>query len=129
MNRRILIDTHVLLWWLAGSNSLGKEAYKLIEEPRNSIYVSAASFWEIAIKQQKGLLQVPDNLDSIILEEGFLPLPIKLSHGAVAGKLPLFHKDPFDRMLVAQANLENMKLMSKDGQLSQYDVRMISAVD
>lgn len=73
------------------------------------------------------MLQVPDNMDVIVSDEGMLHLPIKLTHGTEAGLLPLHHKDSFDRMLIAQANIENMELMSKDSLFSQYDVRLISA--
>ena len=125
--RRLLLDTHALLWWLAGDSRLGPQAAAVIADPHNEIYVSAASTWEISIKVAIGKLQAPDNMSSIIEEEGFSPLPISPYHGDQAGQLPDHHKDPFDRMLVAQAQAEGLILMTQDQAVMQYPVRTMAA--
>lgn len=125
--KRILIDTHVLLWWLNGDSALGERAKTIIANEDNDIYVSAATAWEIAIKRKKGLLVVPDDIDAIIVEAGFKALPISIFHGEQAGELPLHHSDPFDRMLIAQAQAEGLQLMTKDSQFPHYGISLISA--
>jgi PIN domain nuclease of toxin-antitoxin system len=126
--KRVLLDTHVLLWWLSGDQSLGKESTETISNQDNDIFISAASVWEIAIKKKKGLLEAPDNFDSIILEEGFKHLPITSYHAEQAGELDLHHRDPFDRMLVAQAQAEGLILMTNDSEIPKYSVRIINAI-
>lgn len=125
--RRLLIDTHVLLWWLIDAPSLGESARNLIREPRNSVYVSAVSLWEISIKRSLGKLRAPLGMNGLIEEEGFLPLAITLFHGEQAGELPALHRDPFDRMLVAQAQAEGLEIVTADRQLARYGVRTIDA--
>jgi PIN domain nuclease of toxin-antitoxin system len=125
--RKILIDTHVLLWWLSDNNSLGATAKKIIADSRNQIYVSAATSWEISIKKKKGLLQAPNDIDSIVEDEGFLKLPISLFHGEQAGELEEIHRDPFDRMLIAQSKSEGMEFLTSDGIIRKYNVRLIDA--
>lgn len=124
--KRILLDTHTLLWWLSGDPLLGKNALEIISNQENDIFVSAATTWEIAIKKTKGLLEAPDNFDAIIVDEGFKHLPISLYHGEQAGGLPLHHKDPFDRMLVAQAQAEGLILMTNDCEISKYGINTIN---
>ena len=85
--RKILIDTHVLLWWLSDDDSLGKVSRELMANPRNMIFVSSVTSWEIAIKKKKGLLVAPDNIDGVVEDEGFSKLPISLFHGEQAGSL------------------------------------------
>ena len=125
--KRVLLDTHVLLWWLNGDSALGERAKAIIANVENDIYVSAATAWEIAIKRKKGLLVVPDDLDAIIVEAGFKALPISIFHSGQAGDLPLHHSDPFDRMLIAQAQAEGLQLMTKDSQFPHYGISLISA--
>lgn len=125
--RRLLIDTHVLLWWLVDDPSLGVTARSLIREPRNFIHVSAASLWEIAIKRSLGKLRAPEGMNGLIEQEGFLPLDISLFHGERAGDLPLLHRDPFDRMLVAQAQAEGLDIITADSRIGQYGVRTVDA--
>ncbi|WP_242525506.1 type II toxin-antitoxin system VapC family toxin [Pseudomonas fluorescens] len=121
------MDTHALLWWLFDDTSLGAEARLLIGEPRNQILVSAASIWEISIKQAKGMLKVPEDLEALVEDEGFTKLPISLFHGQQAGKLPEIHRDPFDRMLIAQAQAEGLELVTADGIIPRYGIRVVSA--
>lgn len=122
-----MLDTHVFLWWLADHSSLGPHARAIIAEPRNDVRVSAASIWEIGIKRHKGLLDAPDDLEALVEDEGFGKLPISLFHAQQAASLPAIHRDPFDRMLVAQAQAEGLELLTADGTLPQYAVRIISA--
>ncbi|CAI8989043.1 Type II toxin-antitoxin system VapC family toxin [Pseudomonas sp. IT-P44] len=125
--RRLLLDTHAFLWWLSDDPSLGADARQMIGEPRNQVLVSAASIWEISIKQAKGMLEAPEDLEALVEDEGFTKLPISLFHGQQAGKLPEIHRDPFDRMLIAQAQAEGLELVTADGIIPQYGVRVVSA--
>lgn len=125
--KRLLLDTHTLLWWLSDSPSLGASAREAIMQPRNEIYISAASTWEISIKRALGKLEAPDDMDSIVEEEGMLKLPITLFHGEQAGSLPDIHKDPFDRMLIAQAQAEGLAIVTADSVFQQYNIRLMAA--
>lgn len=125
--RRLLLDTHAFLWWLSDDPALGADVRQMIGEPRNQVLVSAASIWEISIKQAKGMLEAPEDLEALVEDEGFTKLPISLFHGQQAGKLPEIHRDPFDRMLIAQAQAEGLELVTADGIIPQYGVRVVSA--
>jgi PIN domain nuclease of toxin-antitoxin system len=125
--RRLLLDTHALLWWLADDPRLGPHARQLIQDERNEVFVSAASAWEISIKKAMGKLKAPDDLDGIVEEEGFDTLPISFFHGERAGELPPLHRDPFDRMLVAQAQAEGLDLVTGDAMLGRYGVKVVDA--
>lgn len=120
---RLLLDTHAFLWWLADEPRLGASARKRIAEPANSVFVSAATGWEIGIKRALGKLQAPDGLDALVEEEGFAHLPVTFFHGEQAGALPQHHRDPFDRMLVAQAQAEGLVLVTRDPQIKTYGIR------
>ena len=122
--QRCLLDTHVLLWWLSDDLQLGERARQMIRDPRNQIFVSAASTWEISIKSALGKLDVPADIDSVVEDEGFSKLPISLYHGQLAGQLPSIHRDPFDRMLIAQAQSEGLILMTADETIPQYKLRV-----
>ena len=98
----LLLDTHVVLWWLTDAPELGDDLKQQLDhEP--AVYLSPATVWEITIKQSVGKLTDPENLPEIVVDAGFRPLPITAEHAVVAGRLPLLHRDPFDRMLIAQA--------------------------
>lgn len=135
--KKILLDTHVFLWWIDNEkhNLLGPKAKKEIIYPHNDIYVSAATAWEIAIKVSLGALSAPSDIDQIVEDKGFTKLPITLFHGQQAGSLPFMkhrdsqrdHKDPFDRMLIAQAQAEGMHLMTRDEVFREYSVRLLDA--
>src|ERR1700733_9898578 len=112
----LLLDTHVLLWWLAGSNRLSQAARKTIVEGP-AVYVSAASAWEISAKVSKGKLAFTGDLEAQLLENGFRPLAVSISHVLAAGALPPHHGDPFDRMLIAQARVESLTLLTGDSRL------------
>jgi PIN domain nuclease of toxin-antitoxin system len=123
---RLLLDTHVLLWWLADDPALSKQARALIaNEPE--VFASAASAWEIAIKRALGKLEAPEDLLPALEAEGIRRLPIDFEHAAVAGALPRHHDDPFDRMLVAQAQQEGLTLLTSDVRILQYAVTILPA--
>ena len=125
---RILLDTHALLWWLSDDESIGEKARSQIADPENIIVVSAASLWEIAIKQ--GLGKVVADLAEIereIAHQGMMRMGIEADHLIELVALPNHHRDPFDRMLVAQARAEDMLLMTADTQIAAYSVDRIAA--
>lgn len=124
---RLLLDTHVFLWWLADARELGPKARRAIADPGNEVLLSAASIWEIGIKKALGKLRAPERLDRIAEESGFVGLPITLAHAEAAAALPPHHRDPFDRMLVAQAQIENVTIVTQDPQLSLYKTRIVAA--
>jgi PIN domain nuclease of toxin-antitoxin system len=123
---RLLLDTHTFLWWLAGESALSAAARKAIADEKNTILVSAASAWEIATKYRIGKLpgvaSIVGNLGETITDQGFTALPISLQHGQVAGTLPGTHRDPFDRILVAQALLEKLILVSNERPFDRFGV-------
>lgn len=123
--RRLLLDTQVLLWWLVDDPRLGATTRAMIGDPRNTVFASAASAWQMSIKAQLGKLEVPDDLESVLEAEGFESLPITFFHGERAGALPPLHRDPFDRMLVAQAQAEGLDLVSGDTMVRRYGVRVL----
>ena len=125
--RRLLLDTHAFLWWLADDPQLGTNARQLIEEGSNIVYISAVSAWEISIKKSLGKLEAPDDLGQILGQEGFEELPITFFHGERAGELPPIHRDPFDRMLVAQAQAEGLDIVTRDENIPKYGIKTIAA--
>jgi len=127
--KRLLLDTHVLLWWLADDPKLGTNARELISNANNEIYVSAASSWEISIKKRNGKLTGPDNIDRVVEQERFNKLPISLIHGEAAGQLPDHHKDPFDRMLIAQALKEKLTILTTDEKIQHYDAAVVMVTE
>jgi PIN domain nuclease of toxin-antitoxin system len=118
---RLLLDTHVVLWWLADDATLSAEIKDTIDTEAE-VFVSAASVWEIAIKQALGKLTAPSDLLDILDRSGLIELPIRNRHATEASRLPLLHRDPFDRMLVAQARSEGLILLSRDANVHRYDV-------
>ena len=126
---RLLLDTHTFIWWAAGHPSLPGSARKRISESQDPIFVSAASAWEMAIKVSLGRLASAADLisdfEGSLRAEYFLSLPITAEHGIRAGLLPAPHKDPFDRMLIAQAQAENLAIVSNDEIFDQYGIRRL----
>ncbi len=118
-----LLDTHAFLWWLSDDARLPKGVRDAIKAPDNEIYVSAVSGWEIAIKRALGKLDAPPDLVSLLVEEGFQELPISFAQGERAGQLPPIHRDPFDRMLIAQSQAHSLILLTGDDDIPRYDVR------
>ncbi len=125
----LLLDTHAFLWWLAGDHALSVPARTAIEDTRNTVFVSAATGWEIATKVRIGRLplaaSVAADMADILAAQGFASLPISFVHGQAAGRLPGPHKDPFDRMLIAQAMLDGLVLVSNEQPFDAYGVRRL----
>jgi PIN domain nuclease of toxin-antitoxin system len=123
---QLLLDTHALLWWLAGDESLSAPARAAIADETNAVFVSAASLWEITTKNRLGKLAVApaimSDISGAVADQGFIGLPISLRHGQLAGDLPGPHRDPFDRVLVAQAILDNLVLVSNERAFDAYGV-------
>jgi len=118
---RLLLDTHVLIWWLNQDPALDDETKKLIRDTPD-VYISVATTWELAIKQGIGKLTAPDDLLERVESAGFTHLAISFNHTVTAGRLPLIHRDPFDRMLVAQARCEGLTLVTHDSDIQKYEV-------
>lgn len=117
----------MILWALGDPARLSTTARAAIESPTSEVFASSVSVWEIAIKRAMGKLEVPADLIESAEEAGFAPLFIDWRHGIAAGALPLHHRDPFDRMLVAQAQLENLALVTSDSRIARYEVALVGA--
>ncbi len=117
---RILLDTNLLLWWLEASPSLSVQAREMIRDPENTVFVSAVSLWEIWLKQSVGKLRLPVDFTERMAAESFESLPLMASHNQQVSLLPWRHRDPFDRMLVAQAQVESFVLLTADEALTAY---------
>ena len=125
---RLLLDANAVLWWFDGDERLSKAARHAINAPRHETFVSVAAVWEIAIKTAIGKLNAQallDNIEERFGAAGFAVLPISLDHALRAGSLPGHHKDPFDRLLIAQANVERADLVSADQVFHQYSVNVL----
>jgi PIN domain nuclease of toxin-antitoxin system len=124
---RLLIDTNAALWYMAGSGKLAEAAREQILVAER-VYISVASAWEIEIKRALGKLTAPADLGKAFAMVGFEPLDIDLDHAAAAARLPKHHQDPFDRLIVAQAMLESLTVVTSDSTIPKYDVQVLSAV-
>jgi PIN domain nuclease of toxin-antitoxin system len=123
---RLLLDTHVVIWWSQHARRLSAATRRLIAET-DEVFVSAASEWEVSIKVALGKLRVPGPLMEVVSSSGFLPLPITFAHAEHVRNLPRLHSDPFDRMLVAQAGVEGLHLVSRDRLLAEYEIDFLPA--
>ena len=123
---QLLLDTHALIWWLAADDALSATARSAIEDQANDVFVSAASAWEIATKHRIGRLPgaalLAADVAGFVAAQGFNELPVSIRHGQIAGSLPPIHKDPFDRMLIAQAVVTDMTLVSNEALFNAYGV-------
>ncbi|MEI7701008.1 MAG: type II toxin-antitoxin system VapC family toxin [Planctomycetia bacterium] len=124
---KLLIDTHVLLWWFEDPARISEAARDRISDPENEVLVSAVSCWEIAIKRGLGKLTAPEGVEEVIAQCGFAELAISISHSLKTETLPFHHRDPFDRMLIAQAFCESAILVSHDRMFEQYGIPLIHA--
>jgi len=122
-----LLDTHVLLWWLADRQRLTAEAREVIRTTRNPVWVSTASVWEMAIKCALGRLRMPGNLPEVLDRNHIALLGIDVRHALAVADLPLHHRDPFDRMIVVQARREGLVVVSRDPWIREYDVETLDA--
>ena len=123
----ILLDTHVLLWWLDDNPVLSNKARVPISDGSNLIFVSAAVIWEIRIKQSLGKLDIPPNFRQVLEQQPFELLAITIEHAHAVGALPTIHRDPFDRMLIAQAISEGFTILTRDPLFKEYKVPLIQA--
>ncbi|MFJ4898908.1 MULTISPECIES: type II toxin-antitoxin system VapC family toxin [unclassified Streptomyces] len=121
---RLLLDTRVALWWIADAPQLST-SYKELLETQPAVYVSAVSAWEITVKQFLGSFEGPGDLAEQVRDLQFRDLPITAAHGVRAGRLPMVHTDPFDRMLIAQAQAEGLALVTRSPWIPQYDVQVM----
>jgi len=123
---RLLLDTHALIWWLTDDPRLPSPAKQMVRDPHATILVSAASAWEIATKfrldKMPGVALIVPDVEGYVLREGFLSLAVTMHHAQLAGSLPGHHKDPFDRMLIAQALVESCTLVSNEAVFDRYGV-------
>ena len=123
----LLLDTHVLIWALENNSTLSKDARDAIIKGENRVFISSVSVWEISIKKALGKLKAPDNLTEEIKLHRFTPLNMNFEHAQLAGELPDIHKDPFDRMLIAQAIIEKLTLVTRDSLFVEYDITLLKA--
>ena len=122
----LLLDTHVFLWALGEHPALGADAREVIRDPSIDVFLSPVTPWEIEIKRATGKLDIDADYLAAAAESRFAPLAITLAHGIEAGRLPMHHRDPFDRMLVAQARTESLTIVTSDPRIAQYDVAILA---
>ena len=123
----LLLDTHVLLWWLDDNTRLSARAKTAITNGENVVFVSAVTIWETRIKEALGKFKLPRNFRSVLETQPFIMLDISAEHAHAIAKLPAHHRDPFDRMLIAQAQVERLTLITSDTRIKQYKVSVLNA--
>jgi len=121
----LLLDTHVLVWWLDDAKALSAKARKLIAATNNTVFISAASIWELRIKEALGKVDLPKRFEEVLNSQPFEQLSITASHAHALRSLPPHHRDPIDRMLIAQAQTESLILVTHDEILKDYDVEVV----
>lgn len=124
---RYLIDTHIFIWWMERSSRLSKDIFDLLNNPQNKVFLSAASIWEIVIKKAKKKLKTPKDVEGGIKASGFIPINIEMLHVLEVEKLPIYHNDPFDRILISQARVENLTFITSDKKIWKYNLPMLKA--
>jgi PIN domain nuclease of toxin-antitoxin system len=124
---RLLLDSHILLWWLNDDRKLKPVERVAISDSDSEVYVSSASLWELSIKRASGRLNAPEDLQELVVKSELKPLPILFGHAEAAGRLPSNHADPFDRMLIAQAQIEDLTIVTRDRAFAKYDVKILKA--
>lgn len=126
---KALLETHTFLWWITDNPHLSSRVREIIKDSDNDIFLSAASGWEMVIKAQLGRLHLPEKLENFISEQltinAILSLPVEMSHALYVYALPNYHRDPFDRVIIAQAVLEHLPLLTTDPQIAKYPVEII----
>lgn len=123
----LLLDTHALLWWLADEPSLTEEARARIADPGNVVFLSAVVVWELRIKQAIGKIELPEDFAEVLGGESFVELPVTLAHAHAVASLPPIHRDPFDRMLIAQSVVEKLTVVTRDPWFGEYGVAVVAA--
>ena len=121
----LILETHIILWWLDNNDTLPERYFKAISDSNNICFISSATIWEISIKSGLGKLEIPDNLTDILQKEGFSELPVSWNHAAMVRQLPLYHKDPFDRLIIAQTIVEDFTLLTVDKIIPEYGVTIL----
>ncbi len=122
---KLLLDTHAALWWLADDDRIGDDVVRHLTDDSNQVLISAVVVWEVALKRSLGKLDAPQDLAPTLLGAGAQPLPVTIEHAAAVETLPWVHRDPFDRLLVAQALTEDAAVVSRDEPLSRYGVTIV----
>jgi len=120
-----LLDTHILLWWLSDSPELNDKIKSIINDPKNFIYISVGSIWEISIKKSIGKLEINEDYVKILQEENITVIDITLEHVNKLNELPEIHKDPFDRILICQSIVENITFVTNDPQIKKYPIKIL----
>ena len=127
---KILLDTHIFLWWITDDSRLSARAREMMSKSHNELYLSAASGWEIAIKSRLGRIMLPKKPDMFIANQlalnSIISLPIEMSHALHVHNLPYHHHDPFDRIIIAQAQLEKFPVLSADPQFKKYKINLVA---
>ena len=122
---RLLLDTHAALWWIGGDHRLGEQARAELEDDANEVLLSAAVVWEVAIKRSLRKLEAPGDFAGTLLQADVRGLPVSVEHASLVERLPWHHRDPFDRLLVAQASVEGAALVTADERLRAYGVPIV----
>jgi len=123
----LLLDTHVVLWWMNDDSTLSEDARAAIADPENTVYLSAVVVWEMRIKQAIGRLDLPGEFEEVLDGQAFSKLPFTVEHAHAVAGLPEVHRDPFDRMLVAQATVEKMTIVTRDRRIGEYGIDVVVA--
>jgi PIN domain nuclease of toxin-antitoxin system len=123
----LLLDTHAVLWWLSDDPTLSEAARVAISDPENTVYLSAVVIWEMRIRQGIGKLDLPDDFEEVVDDQAFSKLPVTVDHANAIVRLPAIHRDPFDRMLVAQAVVEEMTIVTRDRNIAEYGIDVVVA--
>lgn len=124
---RYLLDTHIFIWWMEKNKRLSTDTFDLLNNSQNKVFLSVASIWEIVIKKAKKKLKTPKDVEGGIKASGFISLNIDLSHVLEIEKLPTYHNDPFDRIIISQAKIEDLTLITSDKKIWKYDLRLLKA--
>lgn len=124
---KFLLDTHIFIWWMEKNKKLSKEIFAVINSPSNELFVSVASIWELIIKKMKKKLKLSQNIEDGIKRSNFKVLPVELPHVLGVEKLLGIHKDPFDRILISQAKVENLVLVTSDEKIWKYNTKVLKA--
>ena len=122
---QLLLDTHAVLWWLSGDDYLSENQSRSIADRRNTRFVSAVTIWEISINQSIGKIDIASEYPDVLRAQGFIELPISWKHAQEVSNLSHYHRDPFDRLLIAQARIEDMTLVTSDPEIVKYDVKTV----
>jgi PIN domain nuclease of toxin-antitoxin system len=124
---QLLLDTHAFLWWMEGAGALSAAARAAIKDPATVVYLSAASAWEMSIKRAKGRLDSPTEVVEAVTSNGFRELPVSILHAQGVAELPRHHNDPFGRILIAQARIEGLTIVTRDPAFEAYGVPLLAA--